>query len=165
MNYTNDTISAAELLTLPEQAQQRSKAAGEATLMTGRWGVLNSQGAIVKPSAEVLSGGYFILEGLVKHIGTPADFAGAAPFASTKSVEMPSAVAANQVAIVHGSFIAKVHSAGIDPQATYNIGDRLKIDVNGRLVVDNTDGKVAEVEEVITGDDGIEFLVFRTLVA
>jgi len=135
-------------------------------VLEGRWVALNSSGEAVLPAAGA-PGAYLVVEGLqtVKQGLAAGDFAGAAPFLPTDPtnlVSLPSAVAANQVALAYGIFVFSVTPVGFVATGLA-VGDALAVDAGGRLVkwVDGTDpegAKIAIVESVSAAR-----LVARTL--
>ena len=115
-------------------ALRRSKArASGVDILTGRWVALDASGRVILPGARRL-GLYLALEGNINHIGGTADF-GSSPFASTKTSELPSAVASNEVALVFGSMVYEVGPEGCDPTAALNIDVLVATDNFGRLVI------------------------------
>jgi hypothetical protein len=145
----------------------RSKpAAASVKLLEGRWAALNSSGEALLP-ADAATGVYLIVEGLqtVKtglaasayDVTTPH-----LPTDATNLVNLPSAVAANQVALAYGIFLFSVTPVGF-VLGTLAAGKALKVDDSGRLIewtsgVDPIPSRIAIVEAV-----SADLLVARTL--
>jgi hypothetical protein len=138
------------LLTPFSTVPKRSVAVADSvTLYSGRWAEIDTDGnAIVATGAKA---GYLVLEGtkLALTVDGSHDV--------LTDVALPSAVAANQVALAYGIYRAVVDAQGF-VGTSVDVGDGLELDNKGRLVVLAAGVRVATCE-AITSDQ----LTFRTL--
>lgn len=116
---------------------------------TGRWASLNSAGEAVLPTAA--GPGYLVLEGTHEALAVDGSKV------VTSEVALPSAVAANQVALAYGVFRAEIDTHGFI-LGTIAVGDGLELDASGRLIKLAAGVRVATCEAVSASK-----LVIRTL--
>lgn len=163
---------AVELLTPMSQVTRRSAPIGGSDILTGRLVAINSSGQVVAPGTQRV-GLYLALEGNKIHVGGNAasDFGATTPFASTNSKTLPSVAPTGAIALAYGVYRYKVGPEGVDPAATYTVGQLVRSDADGRLVavgaeatgVDVQDVASAVVEGVSTVNSRVSELVVRTL--
>jgi len=114
--------------------QNLNAKSGGAIILTGRWYVLDSAGVAILPSSGSKVGALLAIEGTHKHTGTPLEFGGSTPYASTNAIALPSNVAGNAVALALPPVRYTVGPEGVDPAASLIVGSIVEIDADGRLV-------------------------------
>jgi hypothetical protein len=140
----------------------RSKLAAT-DILSGRWVFVDATERCVLPGSQA-SGLFLALEGNLIHDGLATDF-GSSPFASTKAVSLPSAVANNEVALAYGNFVYTVGAEGCDPAAALVNGALAKPDAFGRLIVASgqADATCVILKRVVDGGGLTTLLTVRSL--
>lgn len=151
---------AVELLTPFSQVTRRSIAVkANVTPLTGTWVSTDTNGEAILPSAAGVSAAGLVLEGLAQpSVNATFDSNNAA----SATVAMPSAVAANQIAVAYGIFRFKVGPEGYTTAVeSTSPGDLLYVTTAGKLDTTAGAGKAVAVVETASATQ----LIARTLAA
>jgi len=121
-----------QLLTPFTQVDRRSAAVYTSVKpVSGSWVTTNSSGEAILPTSAGQGNVSFVLEG-IRQPTLAATIANTG--IASEYVDLPSAVAANQVALAYGIFRFEVgHEGYIAAVETADPGDLLYVDTNGRL--------------------------------
>jgi hypothetical protein len=145
----------------------RPLGSGSTATLTGRWAKIDANGLVQAPGAQYL-GLYLIIEGRYLHNGSPTEFAGTAPYASTNYGEFPAFLGSPQVALWCGVIRVKIGCEGFDvsDSAAIVAGAKLTPDAYGRLVATGaTDANCIAVVESVNkdGSNNVVDVTIRTL--
>jgi len=139
-----------QLLTPFTQVDRRSAAAASGVKpLTGIWVSQNAAGEVILPTSAGQGNVSLVLEGLTIP-GKAATFTAGVP---SILVDLPSAIAANQVALAYGIFRFEVgHEGFVDAVETASPGDLLYVHTTGQLSKTAGAGvAVAVVESGVSG--------------